>query len=123
MPTTTRPSFETRREQRLAETLARRGTPEWRADGAALVAAREEERREAARRYAAERLAERRAEDARRPVSDRELDRAIRTVEAAIREAAADTGLDEHVVAHDVVAAVSLDFRPALAAEVRRVVL
>lgn len=123
MPTTTRPSFETRREQRLAETLARRETAEWSAAGAALVAAREEERREAARRYAERRLAERAAVDALRPVSDRELDRAIRTAEAAIREAAADLDLPEHVVAHDVVASVVLDFRPALAAEVRRVLL
>jgi hypothetical protein len=105
-----------RKEQRLAAQRARRGTAEWRAAGQQLQADRDAAAQAARARRAAER-------DAARPVTDTELHRAVRRTEAAITEAAADTGQHADVVAHDVVHACLLNMRPALAAEVQRVML
>jgi hypothetical protein len=112
-----------RREQRLARTLARRGTPEWQAGGRELVA--EQARTEALvaeqRRVERALAAERRRQQA--PVTDAELAKACRQVHAAIEEAAADTGLPADTVAWDIVQGQVAYMREALAAEVRRVLL
>lgn len=111
------------REQRLARTLADRGTPAWHAGGRQLLA--EQARTEA---LVAEQLRVDRALAAERvrqaaPVTDAELAKACRQVHAAIEEAAADTGLHADTVAHDIVTGQVAYMRPALAAEVRRVLL
>ena len=104
------------RADRIAAQLARRGTAEWRAAGAKAQADRAAARRAAAARRQAE-------ADARRPVTDLELAKALEATEAAVAEAAADTGQHPDVVAHDVVHAQLHTMRPALAAEVQRVLL
>lgn len=112
-----------RREQRLAATLARRGTPEWRQGGRELQA--EQARTEALvaeqRRVERALAAERRRQQA--PVTDRELAKAVAEVQACIEDAVADTGLPADTVAWDIVTGQVAYMRPALAAEVRRVLL
>lgn len=111
------------RERLREQTLARRNTPEWAAAGAALTNRRAEA--DAARREELKRARElerqRRRDEA--PVTDDELRRAVDQCEASIREAALDSGLEEDVVAYDVVTGQCLSFRTKLAAEVKRVML
>lgn len=115
--------IERAREARQAATLARRGSDAWKADGAAFVAAQAAEAEAAAKRAADQRAADKLARDAAKPVGERELERAIKLAEAAIAEAALDTGYHPDVIAHDIVEAVCLDLRPALAAAVKRAAL
>ncbi len=111
------------RDARIAAAKARRQTPEFEAGGAELLAQREDARRaaevEALRAAEARRL----DRDLAKPVTDRELDRAVKLVNAAIADAASDTGMEPDQVAWDVVENVTLDMRPALRAEVKRVLL
>jgi hypothetical protein len=104
------------REARIAAAKAARGTPEWHAAGQALTAEREAAKAAADAAKAA-------AADAAKPVTERELQRAVKLVNAAVADAAADTGMEPDQVAWDVVENVTLDMRPALRAEVKRVLL
>jgi hypothetical protein len=112
-----------RREQRLAATLAKRGTPEWRQGGLQLLAEQAQAKADAAHRRAEAQLQRKLAADRAKPVTDRELAKAVAEVQACIEDAVADTGLPADTVAWDIVTGQVAYMRPALAAEVRRVLL
>lgn len=113
-------------EERLAETLARRQTPEFTSAGQRLI-----EQRQATERAAKEAELTRRARlkweaEQRKPVSATELQRAVKSCNAAIKDAGTDMGLPEEewdTIAYDVITNQCVSYRPLLAAEVKRVTL
>jgi hypothetical protein len=118
------PNREAAREARLAATLAARGTADWRAAGAHLTATRAQAAADAAARQATQAMARRLAEANARPVGDRELDRACRLVHRAVADAQGDyPEVCTDTLYAELLPNVLHGARPALVAEVRRVLL
>lgn len=120
------PSIRRSRERHLEVSRLRRGTPEWRAAGQRLI---EQRLAEAKAREEVEATA-RAAEIARRrevkPVTDAELNRAVKRCNTAIKAAGQDMGLPKNewdTIAYDIIVGQCLDFRSKLVAEVKRVML
>lgn len=111
------------REARRAATLAARHTPEWETAGQRHLEDEAEARTRAIALRQEAKEAAARERKLNRPVSASELNRTVKAIEAAIREAASDSRMEEDEVAYDVVINALVGLRPPLAAEVRRVMI